>query len=49
MLGLSEMRRAGILSDYPPLIERSGGLVAQRENTFMITKNGCKVLTSDEE
>jgi methionyl aminopeptidase len=48
MLGLTELRRNRVLHEYPPLIERSGGLVAQRENTFMITKNGCKVLTSDD-
>lgn len=49
MLGLTELRRSGVLHEYPPLLERSGGLVAQRENTFMITKAGCKVLTSDDD
>jgi methionyl aminopeptidase len=49
LLGLSEMRRAGILVEYPPLLERSKGFVAQQENTFIITKNGCKVLTSDDD
>lgn len=49
MLGLTELRRSGILHEYPPLLERSGGMVAQRENTFMITKNGCKVLTTEED
>jgi methionyl aminopeptidase len=48
LLGLTELRRSGMLAEYPPLLEKSGGLVAQRENTFLITKNGCKVLTSDE-
>jgi methionyl aminopeptidase len=49
MLGLSEMRRARMLVEYPPLLERSGGLVAQQENTFLITKSGCRVLTSDDD
>jgi methionyl aminopeptidase len=49
MLGLTELRRSGVLHEYPPLLEKSGGLVAQRENTFMITKSGCKVLTTDED
>lgn len=49
LLGLTELRRANMLNEYPPLLERSAGLVAQRENTFMITKNGCKVLTQDDD
>jgi methionyl aminopeptidase len=49
LLGLSELKRAGMLVDYPPLLERSNGLVAQQENTFMVTKNGCKVLTQDDD
>jgi methionyl aminopeptidase len=49
LLGLTELRRARMLSEYPPLLERSGGIVAQRENTFMITKTGCKVLTQDDD
>lgn len=48
MLGLSEMRRAGMLAEYPPLLDKNAGLVSQRENTFMITKTGCKVLTTDD-
>jgi len=49
LLGLTELRRSGALIDYPPLIERSGGLVAQQEHTFLITKNGCQVLTKDDD
>jgi methionyl aminopeptidase len=49
LLGLQEMKRAGMLAEYPPLLERSGGLVAQQENTFIITKNGCRILTTDED
>jgi methionyl aminopeptidase len=49
LLGMQEMKRAGMIAEYPPLLERSGGLVAQQENSFIITKNGCKVLTTDED
>jgi methionyl aminopeptidase len=48
LLGLTEMRRAAMVAEYPPLLEKSQGLVAQRENTFIITKTGCKVLTTDD-
>ena len=49
LLGLADLRRAGMLNEYPPLPEKSGGLVAQFENTFLITKDGCKVLTRDDD
>jgi methionyl aminopeptidase len=49
LLGLADLRRAGMLSEYPPLPEKSGGMVAQYENTFIITKTGCRVLTKDDE
>jgi methionyl aminopeptidase len=47
LIGLSELRRAGMLHEYPPLLEKSKGLVAQREKSFLITKDGCKVLTEE--
>lgn len=46
LLGLNELRRAGMLEEYPPLPEKSGGMVAQHEHTFFITKNGCRRLTT---
>jgi len=45
LLGLNELKRAGMLETYPPLPEKSGGLVAQHEHTFLITKDGCERLT----
>lgn len=45
ILGLAELRRAGLLEEYPPLPEKSKGLVAQYEHTFLITKDGCERLT----
>jgi methionyl aminopeptidase len=49
LLGLSELRKNGMLNEYPPLPEKSGGFVSQHENTFLITENGCIVLTKDNE
>jgi methionyl aminopeptidase len=48
LLGLADLRRAGILVEYPPLPEKSGGRVSQYEDTFLITKDGCKVLTKND-
>lgn len=45
MLGLSELRRSGLVVAYPPLPEKSNGLVAQHEKTFIITADGCQVTT----
>lgn len=30
---------------FPPLVEEANGLVSQHENTMLITKDGCEVLT----
>lgn len=46
-LGLAEMRRSRLLHEYPPLPEKSGGMVAQHENTFLITADGAVVLTKE--
>lgn len=45
LLGLNELRRVGIITSYPPLPEQSGGLVAQHENTYLITEDGYEKLT----
>ena len=42
---LHELNKAGILHSYPPLAERSKGIVSVWEKTFYITKNGADVLT----
>lgn len=47
--GLKELIREGVVTSYPPLIENSGGLVAQAENTMFINANGCEVLTVPDE
>ncbi len=45
LIGLAELRRAGALHSYPPLPEKSGGRVAQHENTYLITADGFERLT----
>lgn len=45
LLGLAELKRAGMLEEYPPLPEKTKGLVAQHEHTFLITKDGAERLT----
>lgn len=47
ILGLNELRRAGMIAEYPPLPEKSGGIVSQWEHTFLITNDGCRILTSE--
>lgn len=37
--------RKGILMGYPVFLEVGGGLVAQKEHTFIVTKEGAKVTT----
>ncbi len=49
LLGLSELRKNGMLNEYPPLPEKSGGFVSQHENTFLITEKGCTVLTKEDD
>ncbi|MBR9691401.1 type II methionyl aminopeptidase [Candidatus Woesearchaeota archaeon] len=42
---LRELKTLGILREYPPLIDKSHGLVSQAEHTILITKDGCEILT----
>lgn len=42
---LRELLLNDILDAYPPLPEQGRGLVAQAENTILITKTGCEILT----
>ena len=39
------LKRAKVLIEYPPLVERSGVRVAQTEHTIYIGENGAEVLT----
>jgi methionyl aminopeptidase len=47
-LALLELKRAGVLQEYPPLPEEAGGLVSQSEHTVLIEEDGCRILTSPE-
>lgn len=42
---LRKLSFLGYLKHYPQLIEQKNGLVSQRENTVIITKDGCEVTT----
>ncbi len=46
LLALRQLERAGILYQYPQLIEASGGKVAQAEHTVLLTKDGKKYITT---
>ena len=45
MLGLRELVKQGVLQDYPPLCEVSNGLVAQFEQSMVVTSDGVEVIT----
>ncbi len=42
-LGLLQLK--GWLREYPPLPEKSGGLVSQSEHTILVEEDGCTILT----
>ncbi len=46
MLALRQLEQAGILYQYPQLIEASGGKVAQAEHTVLLLKDGTKFVTT---
>jgi methionyl aminopeptidase len=48
-LGLLELRRVGILQEYPPLPEESKGLVSQSEHTLLVREDSCRILTLDDD
>ncbi|MBI4448457.1 type II methionyl aminopeptidase [Candidatus Woesearchaeota archaeon] len=48
-LGLRELLAAGVIRQYPPLTEVSKNVVSQYENSWLITANGCELLTKGDE
>lgn len=44
-MGLHQLRGAGVLYEYPVLVEVAGGPVAQFEHSLIVTENGCEVFT----
>ena len=48
MLALRQLEQAGILHQYPQLVEASGGKVAQAEHTVLLLDDGKKFITTRE-
>lgn len=48
LLALRQLEQAGILYQYPQLVEASGGKVAQAEHTVLLTEDGTKYITTRE-
>jgi methionyl aminopeptidase len=44
-LVLNQLTQADILKAYPPLHDRSQGMVSQFEHTLIVTEDGCEVTT----
>jgi len=43
--GLRELIRAGVVFEYPPLVERDGAIVAQFEHTMLVGATSAEVMT----
>ena len=48
MLALRQLEQAGVLYQYPQLVEVSGGKVAQAEHTVLLLEDGTKFVTTRE-
>ncbi len=44
-MGLRQLKGAGVLYEYPVLVEVSGAPVAQFEHSVIVTEDGCEVFT----
>ena len=44
-LGLSSLKRSGVVRGYPVLHDIPGSLIAQTEHTLIVTEDGCVVTT----
>ncbi len=42
---LRDLLRAGVIFEYPPLVERGDAIVAQFEHTMLVTDKGAEVMT----
>ncbi len=49
MLAMKQLEQAGVLYQYPQLIEVSGGKVAQAEHTILLLEDGTKYVTTKED
>ncbi len=43
---LRQLQQLGAIHAFPPLIEKSRGLVSQAEHTLLVTDSGCEILTA---
>jgi len=48
MLAMRQLEQAGVLYQYPQLVEVSGGKVAQAEHTVLLLEDGTKYITTRE-
>lgn len=48
MLAMKQLEQAGVLYQYPQLVEASGGKVAQAEHTVLLLEDGTKYVTTKE-
>lgn len=48
LFGLKQLEQEGILYQFPQLVEISGGIVSQAENTFLIKKNEVIITTKED-
>ena len=48
MLAMKQLEQAGVLYQYPQLVEVSGGKVAQAEHTILLLEDGTKYITTKE-
>ncbi len=44
-IALKQLVQSGAVHQFPPLVEKSHGLVSQHEHTLYVNENGCEVLT----
>lgn len=47
LYALNELQKAEMVRAYPPLIDKNHGIVSQHEHTFLVTDDGCEVLTKE--
>ena len=44
-IALRQLQQVGAVQGFPPLVEKTRGLVSQAEHTLLVTDSGCEVLT----
>ena len=49
LIGLRELVNAGIVNDYPPLVDIPGSYVAQYEHCFFLKPSGMEILSTGDD